>query len=112
MELWSDVPRKPGNEVGEGESVNKYLDFATAIFALAAAVFWFRASGKLPPMLTYWDAVPASDPYRQAVEHSAWLNSVAAVLSGCGRGSFQKVADWACGAERGHHALVISYCCS
>src|SRR5271166_2738127 len=43
MELWSDVPRKPGNEVGEGESVNKYLDFATAIFALAAAV-WSAAA--------------------------------------------------------------------
>ena len=35
-----------------------FFDLATALFALAAAVSWFRASGKLPPMLTYWGVVP------------------------------------------------------
>jgi len=36
----------------------RLFDLATALFALAAAFFWFQASGK--------GAVPAFDPYRQA----------------------------------------------
>jgi hypothetical protein len=60
--------------------VNKYLDLATAIFAI---FWWWSAVRTLPPMLPYRDDVPASDPYRQAVEYSAWLNSAAAFLSGC-----------------------------
>jgi len=76
--------------------VNKYLDLAPALFALAAAFFWFQASGKLPPMLTYWDHVPASDPYRQAIEHSAWLNSVASFLSGCAALSRSKLLRTIC----------------
>jgi hypothetical protein len=64
--------------------VKGYLDLATAMFALAAAVFWFLASGKLPPMLGYWGVErPASDPHLMAVEKSARFNSIAAVLSGC-----------------------------
>jgi hypothetical protein len=64
--------------------VKGYLDLAAAFFALAAAIFWFlSAYGKLPPMLTYWDSTPPSDPYRLAVESSARLNSIAATLSGC-----------------------------
>ncbi len=60
-----------------------YLDLATALFALAAAVLWFlSAYGDLPPTLTYWDATPPSDPSRMAVEESARLNSIAAALSG------------------------------
>ena len=59
-----------------------YLDLATALFALAAAVFWFQASGTLPPMLSYWGAVPPTDPHRQAVARSARFNSIAALLSG------------------------------
>ena len=35
-----------------------YLDLATALSALAAAVFWFQASGKLPPMGGYSVLVP------------------------------------------------------
>ncbi len=59
------------------------FDLATALFALAAAVFWWWSAVRtLPPMLPYWDHVPASDAYRQAVEYSAWLNSIAAFLSG------------------------------
>src|SRR5208337_3087141 len=58
------------------------FDLATALFALAAAVFWFWASyGTLPPMLSYFSSIPASDPYQQAVKRSARLNSVAAFLS-------------------------------
>jgi hypothetical protein len=63
--------------------LKKYLDLATALFALAAAYFWFLSAGKLPPMRTYWDGTPARDPYRKAVERSAQLNSIAATLSGC-----------------------------
>ena len=59
------------------------LDLATGIFAFLAAAFWFQASGTLPPMLAYWDAVPSTDPYRQAVELSAHLNAIAAFSSGC-----------------------------
>ena len=74
----------------------RFFDLATALFALAAAFFWFQASGKLPPMLNYWGFVPASDPHRQAAERSARLNSVAAFLSGCAALSafLRAVVDW------------------
>jgi hypothetical protein len=62
--------------------MSKYFDLATAIFALIAAGFWWASAGKLPPMRTYWDAVPPSDPYRIAVETSARRNSIAAFFSG------------------------------
>ena len=73
------------------------FDLATALFAFAAAIFWWWSAARtLPTMLTYWDAVPASDAYRQAVEHSAWLNSVAAFLSGCAAlcAFLRAVGDW------------------
>jgi hypothetical protein len=61
--------------------VKGYLDLAAAFFALAAAIFWFlSAYGKLPLMKAYVDHVPPYDPYRM---RSAWLNSIAATLSGC-----------------------------
>ncbi len=64
--------------------MKRYLDLATALFALAAAFFWFRSAyGGLPPIVTYFDATPSSDPYRIAIEKSAWLNTIAAALSGC-----------------------------
>jgi hypothetical protein len=47
---------------GDGVTVKGYLDLATALFALAAAVFWFLASRKLPPIVTYWDATPVLGP--------------------------------------------------
>jgi hypothetical protein len=60
------------------------FDPATAILAFAAAVFWWLSAARtFPPMLSYWDSVPASDPYRLAVESSAWFNTYAAFLSGC-----------------------------
>jgi hypothetical protein len=63
--------------------VKGYLDLATALFALAAAVFWFLASYREPPpILAYWDATPPSDPHTRAVARSARLNSIAAFLSG------------------------------
>jgi hypothetical protein len=63
--------------------VKKYLDLATALFALMAAFFWFWASSvNLPPTVAYWDATPPSDPHTLAVARSARLNSIAAFLSG------------------------------
>jgi hypothetical protein len=63
--------------------MEKWLDVATAVFAISAAVFWFlSAYGKLPPMIAYWDATPETDPFRIAVTYSAKMNRWAAGLSG------------------------------
>lgn len=63
--------------------MEKWLDVAAALFAFFAAVFWFlSAYGKLPPMLTYWDAAPENDPFYIAVKFSASMNRWAAGLSG------------------------------
>jgi len=59
------------------------LDIGAAVFAIAAASFWFvSAYGELPPMVTYWGQAPASDPYYIAVKFSAEMNRWAAFLSG------------------------------
>ena len=59
------------------------FELGTAIFALFAAVFWFlSAYGKVPPMLSYWDQVPDTDPFYRAVRHSVKMNKWAAVFSG------------------------------
>ena len=63
--------------------MEKWLDIGAAVFALAAAVFWFlSAYGKLPPMISYWDQAPATDPFYVAVKFSALMNRWAAGLSG------------------------------
>jgi Na+/proline symporter len=63
--------------------MRKWLDIIAAVFAFAAAVFWFlSAYGKLPPMITYWGSTPESDPYYQAVKFSALMNRWASGLSG------------------------------
>jgi hypothetical protein len=63
--------------------MEKRLDVGAALFALAAAVFWFlSAYGKLPPMITYWGGAPDSDPFYTAVKFSAQMNTWAAALSG------------------------------
>lgn len=63
--------------------MEKWLDVATAVFALIAAVFWFASAyGKLPPMVSYWDAAPENDPLYMAVKFSAKMNRWAAGLSG------------------------------
>jgi hypothetical protein len=60
-----------------------WLDLGTALFALTASVFWFlSAYGKLPPIVPYWDEVPASDPFYRAVRFSTQMNRAAAALSG------------------------------
>jgi hypothetical protein len=63
--------------------MGRLLDGGTALFAFIAAIFWFlSASGELPPIVTYFDSTPATDPYRQAVEFSARMNAIAAACSG------------------------------
>jgi hypothetical protein len=63
--------------------MEKWLDIAAALFAFSAAVFWFLpAFGKLPPMVSYWDATPENDPFRIAVAFLAKMNQWAAGLSG------------------------------
>ncbi len=63
--------------------MEKWLDVGAALFAIAAAVFWFlSAYGKLPPMVTYWDQTPPSDPLYVALKFSALMNTFAATLSG------------------------------
>ncbi len=61
----------------------KWLDIGAALFAFGAAVFWFlSAYGKLPPLISYYDYTPDSDPFYKAVKFSAGMNRWAAILSG------------------------------
>jgi hypothetical protein len=63
--------------------MEKWLDVAAALLAITAAVFWFlSAYGKLPPMVSYWDKAPESDPFYGAVKFSAVTNRWAAGFSG------------------------------
>jgi hypothetical protein len=75
---------KPSKKEGRLEMEKWWrLDTGAALFALAAAVFWFlSAFRKLPSMMNYWGDAPASDPFYQAVKLSAKMNTVAAVFSG------------------------------
>jgi hypothetical protein len=61
-------------------SILQWVSIATGF---AGAMFWFlSASGKVPPMLQYWDRAPASDPFYQAFVQSVHMNQIAAVLTG------------------------------
>ena len=61
----------------------KWLNISAAVAALLASVFWFvSAYGKLPPMVSYWDYAPPTDPFYKAVKFSANMNRIAALLSG------------------------------
>jgi hypothetical protein len=63
--------------------MGKWLEISAALFAFAAAIFWFlSAYGKLPPMIAYWDQTPQTDPFYLAVKFSARMNRWAAGLSG------------------------------
>jgi hypothetical protein len=60
-----------------------WLDVATIVFAIGAAIFWFRSAyGELPRIVAYWDAAPPSDPLYMAIKFSARMNRWAASLSG------------------------------
>lgn len=63
--------------------MTRWLDWGTAIFALAAAVFWFlSAAGSLPKMVAYWDQAPETDAFFVAIKFSASMNRIAAAFSG------------------------------
>jgi hypothetical protein len=59
----------------EESRMERWFDVAAAIFAVAAAVFWFMSAyGKLPPMISYWDRAPDNDPLYVALKFSARMN--------------------------------------
>jgi hypothetical protein len=61
--------------------MGRLFDVGSALFAFPAAIFWFAsAAGTLVPMFPY--PAPPTDRYRQAVEFSARMNTVAAACSG------------------------------
>jgi len=63
--------------------MTRFFELAAAFFAIIAAGFWFiSAYGKLPPIIAYWDATPANDPFYMAVKFSAAMNRWAAGFSG------------------------------
>ena len=65
-------------------SVGRWLEIIAGFFALGAAVFWLLSASPwdtLPQMVTYFDATPESDPFRQAVVFSAKMNGYAALCS-------------------------------
>jgi hypothetical protein len=63
--------------------MEKWLDIGAALFALVAAIFWFRSAyGKFPPLIAYYDQTPENDPFYSAVKFSAEMNKWAAGLSG------------------------------
>ncbi len=60
------------------------LTLISALAALGAAIFWFLSAwGELPPMLTYWDKAPPSDPLYRALHSGVRMNRIAAAFSGC-----------------------------
>jgi hypothetical protein len=63
--------------------IGKWLNIGSALFAFAAAVFWFwSALGELSPIVTYWGQAPQADPFYQALQTSALRNAIAAFFSG------------------------------
>jgi hypothetical protein len=63
--------------------MEKGANIAAALFAFAAAIFWFlSAYGKLPRMITYPGYTPDTDPFFKAVKFSAMMNRWAAAFSG------------------------------
>ena len=61
----------------------RWIDIAAAVFAIIAAIFWLlSAVGKLPPMVSYYDSAPDTDPFYQAIKFSSLMNTIAALCSG------------------------------
>ena len=59
------------------------LQWVSIVAGFAGATFWFiSASGKVPPMVSYYDGAPPSDPFYQAFVNSVHMNQIAAVLTG------------------------------
>jgi hypothetical protein len=65
------------------ERWERRLNIGAAVFAIAAAGFWFASAyGEVPHMITYLDGAPESDPFFKNVRFSAQMNQYAATLSG------------------------------
>ncbi len=59
------------------------LSSVSAIFALAAAYFWFRsAEGQPPPPKGYWGQAPETDPFLMAFRRSLQMNRWGAICAG------------------------------
>ena len=55
------------------------LNCLSAIAGFDAAFCWYlSARGRVPPMLTYWDATPENDPFFSAIRSTAKWNKFAA----------------------------------
>jgi hypothetical protein len=60
-----------------------WLTLASAVTAIFAAAFWFLSAAQAPPPLrTYWDAAPPSDPFFKAVAEGIVWNRLAALFAG------------------------------
>jgi len=64
-------------------NMTKWLELGAGLTALIAAVFWFlSAYGEVPPVVSYFDRAPDSDPLMVAMRSSANMNRWAAAFSG------------------------------
>ena len=60
-----------------------HFEIGATIFAFIAAVLWFlSAYGKTPPMISYWDSVPETDPFYKSLKFSVQMNKWAPLFSG------------------------------
>jgi uncharacterized membrane protein YfcA len=58
------------------------LPWITALAAFFSAGFWIAsATVTLPAVTTYWGTTPPTDPYQQALAHSATYNFWAAAFA-------------------------------
>jgi hypothetical protein len=63
--------------------MKQMLTIFVAISAAAAAFFWYlSASGEIPPMLSYYDAIPPDDPFFLSIRYAARMNRWAAGCAG------------------------------
>ena len=64
-------------------ALKPWLDGSAAMFAFGAAGFWFwSAYGKVPALVAYWGAAPATDPFYASIVKAAALNKYAAIAAG------------------------------
>ena len=57
------------------------LNVASALAAIAAAIFWLLSATPPPPMRTYWGGTPGDDPFIVALQESARFSSRAALCA-------------------------------
>jgi hypothetical protein len=60
-----------------------WLRIAAALFAFAAAGFWFASAwDELPPIVPYLGFTPPDDPFTLALAYSVSINRYAAIAAG------------------------------